>query len=785
MKSVALLLLCATLIAACVARPKSGGTTTATAGKRTGEVIYREDCARCHGRAGEGVAGKADEPLYGQRSIEALTRYIEKNMPEDKVGTCVGPDADAVAAYIHGAFYSPQARAKNSPPKIDLVRLTNRQYRESIADLIGSFRPVKHARETAGLEAEYFQSEGMNKKKKSVLKRRDRAVNFNFGEGSPAEGITADQFSISWNGSLLAPDTGEYQFRITTQNGARLYLNSDLAAGDSNRRDDSDAKRQDALIDLWVSSGGMVREAAAPVFLLGGRSYPLRLDYFKFKEKSAAVKFEWKPPHGEWAVVTAEALSPELSSTVALVGTSFPADDGSLGYERGTSVSKDWHEATTKAAIEAASLVDARLNLLADTKETATNRVERLKEFCAKFAERAFRRPLTPELQTAFVDRHFAPGVEPEIAVKRSVILTLKSPRFLYPELGGPPDDFTVATRLALALWDSLPDETLLAAAGRNELQDPARVREQAQRMMRDPRAHAKLTEFFHHWLAFDEADDISKDPKAYPGFDKTLVADLRGSLEQFVEHVVWGEASDYRQLLLADYLFLNPRLAKFYGVEAPTEDGFAPVNFDPAQRAGIITHPFLLTTFSYHRSSSPIHRGVFLTRNVLGRFLKPPPMAIEFMDDRFDPSLTMREKVTELTGKPACMSCHTTINPLGFSLEHYDAVGRYRTTDNNKPVNAESDYTTTDGQVLKLRGPRDLAEHTAGSPEARAGFVRQLFQHAIKQAPAAYGVDTLKRLDAQFAASGTHVRNLLMEIATTTATHRVSPPPRQVAARQ
>jgi cytochrome c553 len=780
-----LLILSATLLAACVAGRKSGGTTVAAVGTRAGEVIYREDCARCHGRAGEGVAGKADEPLYGQRTVDALTRYIEKNMPEDKVGTCVGPDAQSVAAYIHEAFYSPQARAKNSPPKIDLVRLTNRQYRESLADLIGSFRPVKHAKETGGLEAEYFQSEGMNKKKKSVLKRADRTVNFDFGEGSPTEGITADQFSISWNGSLLAPDTGEYQFRLTTPNGARLYLNADLAAGDSNRRDDSDAKRQNALIDLWVSSGGMVREAAAPAFLLSGRTYPLRVDYFKFKEKTAAVKFEWKPPHGEWAVVPADVLSPESSSSTAVVGTSFPADDSSLGYERGTSVSKAWHEATTKAAIEAAVLVDARLNQLADTKDNAINRVEKLKEFCATFAERAFRRPLTPELRTAFVEQQFAPGVEPEIAVKRSVILTLKSPRFLYPELGGTPDDFTVATRLALALWDSLPDQPLLEAAGRGELRDPVRVREQARRMMQDPRAHAKLAEFFHHWLAFDEADDISKDPKAYPGFDSVLVADLRQSLEKFVEHVVWSEASDYRQLLLADYLFLNPRLAKFYDVEVPAGDDFVPVKFDPAQRAGIITHPFLLTTFSYHKSSSPIHRGVFLTRNVLGRFLKPPPMAIEFMDDRFDPSLTMREKVTELTGKPACMSCHTTINPLGFSLEHYDAVGRFRTTDNNKPINAESDYTTTDGQVLKLRGPRDLAEHTAGNPEARAGFVRQLFQHAVKQAPPAYGADTLKRLDAQFAASGTNVRGLLTEIAVTAATHQVSPSPKQVAAKE
>ncbi len=792
MKRIAILILAivAAVGAATVTNRFIRSTPTVAAAPRTGEEIYRADCARCHGAMGEGVAGQSDEPLYGEKSVEALSRYIARSMPEDNPGTCIGPDADAVAAYLHDTFYSPQARARNQPPRIDLVRLTNRQYRESVADLIASFRPVSQATQAGGLDAEYFQSEGMNKKKESILKRPDRSVDFDFGEGSPTEGITADQFSIVWNGSLRAPDSGDYQFRITTPNGARLYFNTDLAAGDSNRRDDSGARRQPALIDLWVSSGGEMREGVAQMSLLGGRSYPLRLDYFKFKEKTAALKFEWKPPHGLWEVVPASVLSPEPSSSVPIVTTSFPADDASLGYERGTAVSKAWQESTAKAAVEAAGLVEARLNFLAGTEDGASNRVEALKTFCATFAERAFRRPLTPELQNVFVERQFATGVEPEVAVKRSVMLILNSPRFLYPELGDE-DDYRVASRLALTLWDSLPDETLMAAAARGELSSPDPIREQALRMMADPRARAKLREFFHHWLAFDEAEDISKDPKAYPDFDEAVLIDLRHSLERFVDDVVWDDASNFRQLLLADYVYMNPRLAAFYGADVPPDDDFVPVKFEADRRAGILTHPFLLSMLSYHRSSSPIHRGVFLTRNVLGRFLKPPPMAIEFMDDRFDPSLTMREKVTELTGKPACMGCHATINPLGFSLEHYDAVGRFRTEDNRKPVDAESDYITAEGLTLKLRGPRDVAEHAADNPEARAGFVRQLFHHAVKQTPAAYGPETLAQLDAAFAASGTHIRNLLVEIAVIAAqppaeaaAEGAPPAPRKTAAR-
>jgi len=412
--------------------------------------------------------------------------------------------------------------------------------------------------------------------------------------------------------------------------------------------------------------------------------------------------------------------------------------------------------------------------------------VEKLREFCATFAERAFRRPLTPELRASLIERQFAPGVAPESAVKRAVMLTLTSPRFLYPDLPGPVDDHAVAARLALALWDSLPDAELRAAAAQGELRTAEQVRAQANRLLADPRAGTKLREFFHHWLALEEAGDITKDHQAFPDFDEELLADLHTSLEKFVEHVVWSETSDYRELLVADYLFLNDRLARFYGVEAATGNEFALVSFPAEERAGVFTHPLLLSAFSYHKSTSPIHRGVFLTRNVLGRFLKPPPMAIEFMDDRFDPSLTMREKVTQLTSKDACMGCHATINPLGFSLEHYDAVGRYRTVDNDKPIDAQSDYTAPDGQVLRLRGPRDLADHAVTSADARRGFVRQLFQQTVKQAPVAYGADTLPELDAGFVESGYHIRKLLVDVAVTAATHGLTnPPATRVATKQ
>jgi hypothetical protein len=191
---------------------------------------------------------------------------------------------------------------------------------------------------------------------------------------------------------------------------------------------------------------------------------------------------------------------------------------------------------------------------------------------------------------------------------------------------------------------------------------------------------------FFQHWLQMNRVEDLSKDSEVYPGFTPEIVSDLRASLFRFLDDVVWSSSSDYRCLLLDENLFVNDRLARFYGIQIPpsgTSDDFVKVELDPKQRSGVVTHPYLLAEFSYQKSSSPIHRGVFLTRNIVGRALKPPPIAQEFKDADFAPNLTMREKVAELTRPAACQSCHSVINPLGFSLEQYDAVGRLLTAAN------------------------------------------------------------------------------------------------------
>ena len=742
--------------------------------QESGEAIYAKHCAECHGDKGQGVPDECEDPLEGDRALPSLARYIDRKMPEDAPDLLNAAESQRVAEYIMGAFYSPEARAKNQPvPKVAFSRLTNRQFRESVADLIGSFGKPTPPGEGSGLKARYFESDGMNKKAKQAFERQDSRLDFDFGGKSPGEGIGEEQFSIDWEGSLLAPATGWYEFRVSTPNGARLYLNGERQDGDGNRRDDSGGKRQPAFIDAWVSSGGEVREVKARMFLLGGRAYPIRFDYFKFKEPRGMVRLEWKIPRGEWQVLGTPHLSPAPAAHVAVVSTAFPPDDASEGYERGSGISKGWQEAVTAAAIEAANQVVARLSRLHGVKEETP---EGLRKFVEDFASRAFRRPLDDELRRKYVDSIFTEGIATEQAVKRAVILILQSPRFLYPELGATKDDYTVATRLALSAWDSLPDAELIEAARLGQLRTKEQVSTQAQRLMADPRAKAKLGGFFERWLKLDVETDLRKEAELFPGFDAALVADLRRSLELFVEKVVWSEASDYRELMQADYLLLNDRLAKFYGVPPPEGGGFERAALDPAERSGVVTHPYLLARLAHHNQTSPIHRGVFVTRNLLGGILKPPPEAIEFNDDHFDPKLSTREKVARITQNTSCMTCHETINPLGFSLENFDAVGRFRLNENEQPIISESDFETFEGGKIKLRGARDVAKHAVESVTARRGFVRQMFQAVIKQNPGVYGAESLARLETNFVKSGYHIRHLLVDIHTLAALHGISP---------
>ena len=207
----------------------------------------------------------------------------------------------------------------------------------------------------------------------------------------------------------------------------------------------------------------------------------------------ASIHLKWRVPGRAVEVIPGRALSPGGTPEVFVLTTPFPPDDRSIGYERGTTVSEAWDNATTDAAIETARYVAANIRDLAGIGRDEKDRAGKLRDFARRFVERAFRRPLTDEEAALFVDRQFDRAPDEETGLKRVVLLALKSPRFLYRELEGSADPYDVASRISFMLWDSIPDQPLLDAAARGELSTREQVVAQAERMVDDLRARDKL----------------------------------------------------------------------------------------------------------------------------------------------------------------------------------------------------------------------------------------------------------------------------------------------------
>jgi hypothetical protein len=712
-----------------------------------GKTIYESKCISCHGPNGTGTP-EVSAPIFGDRATSDLADLISRTMPEGSPEDCTGDDARLVAQWMQKTFYSPEAQARLNPPRIELSRLTVSQYRNAVADLASSFRWTAVPKAARGLNAEYFASRS-TRRDRQVFSRLDASVNFNFREYSPdGEKIPDDEFSIAWNGSLIPRETGWYEFCVRTENGARLFVN----------------QRETPLIDAWVRSGSD-REFRGSRFLLAGRLYHLRLDWFKFKEATASVSLSWKTPNSVEELIPTVNLTPESSPEVFVVETPFPPDDRSSGYERGTSVSKEWDEATTNAALEMADRIVAGIRDLAEVRR-GEERDAKIRAFAVLFVERAFRRPLSDELREAYINQQFAAAKTIEEGLRRIVLFTLKSPRFLYREPSETNDQFDRASRLAAALLNSIPDKQLFEAARDGKLATEKQVRDQAWRLVNDYRSRSRMLEFLRSWMNLERLQEIDKNVSQFPDFTPRLAADLKISMEMLLEQAFDAENSDFRHLLLTDTLFMNGRLAQFYGASLPADADFQEVTFEPEKRSGIISHPLLLSGFAYMETSSPIHRGVFLSRGVLGRGVKPPPIAVAPTAPDLAPDLTTRERVTLQTQAEMCANCHGLINSLGFALENFDAVGRYRDSEKNKPVDSVGHYLQRNGELARFTGAKELAAFLVRSEETHRSFVRQLFHHMVQQPVLAFGPETITELSQFFSQHDFHMKHLMVEIA-------------------
>ncbi|HTJ80231.1 MAG TPA: DUF1592 domain-containing protein, partial [Polyangiaceae bacterium] len=332
--------------------------------------------------------------------------------------------------------------------------------------------------------------------------------------------------------------------------------------------------------------------------------------------------------------------------------------------------------------------------------------------FIKSFGLRAFRRPLTDDEVTALSAKFdTAPSLDtvhdPFTAGVGLVIETmLQSPFFLYrAELSSEPDPidhfvhltgYELASKLSYTLWNTMPDDALFDAAGAGDLDTVDGLDAKITEMLDDPRAQAALVSFHHQLYQADQYPQMTaKDATLFPDFDPAVAADMQTELDMFVKHVVVDQHGGLKELLTSTTTFVNLRLAQIYGLDTTgrTVDKFEQVELDPSQRSGLLTRAGFLAWKGRSTQPDTILRGVFINRLVLCQKLgDPPPEAAGAM---LGDQPTDRERVETLTGKGTCgETCHGTyINPAGYALENFDAIGGYRTKDNGVSIDASATF--------------------------------------------------------------------------------------------
>jgi hypothetical protein len=313
----------------------------------------------------------------------------------------------------------------------------------------------------------------------------------------------------------------------------------------------------------------------------------------------------------------------------------------------------------------------------------------------------------------------------------------LVSPHFLFRVEAEPAEgeterelnDYEVATRLSYFLWSSMPDDELLRHAWGGTLRDADNLQHQVLRMLKDPKSHALVDNFAAQWLQLRKFDEVTPSEQHFPGFDEQLRRDMRKETELFFTEIMRNDRS-VTELLVADYSFVNERLARHYGISDVMGDGFRRVSLAGSPRGGLLTHGSILTVTSNPTRTSPVKRGRWILENLLGEPPPPPPPGVpQLVEEGQELTGTLRERMEQHRANPECAVCHEQMDALGFALENFDAIGAWRLFDGEYKIDASGELPGGE----KFNGPTELAKLLRDGKKKK--FVRCLTEKMLTYA--------------------------------------------------
>jgi Protein of unknown function (DUF1592)/Protein of unknown function (DUF1588)/Protein of unknown function (DUF1585)/Protein of unknown function (DUF1587)/Protein of unknown function (DUF1595) len=407
------------------------------------------------------------------------------------------------------------------------------------------------------------------------------------------------------------------------------------------------------------------------------------------------------------------------------------------------------------------------------------------KQILSNLARRAYRRPVTEkdvERLLSFYEAGRAEGGF-ETGIQRGIERILAAPSFIFrieeEPVGKAPgtvyrlNDLALASRLSFFLWSSIPDEELLDVAIRGKLSDPATLAKQVRRMFDDPRSLALVDNFATQWLSVGKLAGIVPDVDAYPEFDENLREAMQQEYRLFVGSQLRGDLS-VTDLVTANYTFVNERLARHYGIPNIYGDHFRRVTFDDGKRGGLLGQAGILAVTSYPNRTSPVLRGKWVLANLLGAPPPPPPADVPALKDAGEEGQprSIRDRMEAHRRNPACASCHARMDPLGFSLENYDALGKWRTESDGVPVEVAA--SLPDG--FRFEGPSGLrALLVSHSDDFVRTFTERLLSYALGRVLESSDQPAIRQIAREAAAQDNRWSALIMAIVRSTPfTHAI-----------
>jgi hypothetical protein len=397
--------------------------------------------------------------------------------------------------------------------------------------------------------------------------------------------------------------------------------------------------------------------------------------------------------------------------------------------------------------------------------------------FIRSFGRRAYRRPLSQDEVAAYLGLFASARQAGDFSSGVSLVLRamLQSPYFLYRvELGAPgaapePDgawpltSYELASRLSYFIWNTAPDDTLLAAADANQFTTADQVAAMARQMLGDPRARDAITSFHEQWLGLGGLDSLDK---VDPAFTPDLRAAMHEEIDDFSDYVVRSGDGRLQTLLAANFSAIRDPLSQLYGVTGSTRVGL--VMLPPTQRAGILTSGAVMATHAHVDQTSLVHRGELVREQFLCTALPPPPPNVDTTPPPVDPNVSARQRFEQHTNNPACSGCHGQMDPLGTPFESYDAIGRYRTMDGTQPVDPSGVLTGSASHDGAVKDALDLVQRLSVDDTVRRCVAAQWFRFVFGRAEDDTDRNTIAEAFAPFASSDYRIVELMVALTRT-----------------